>query len=327
LYGYGFFNIGAIDNNNWYSGSNISFTIFKYNSGAGAWSTVRTITIVYKQVANSNDDGSLFIIPFYDMFANGAATNLPFTNMPTNIASLSVVCSDGTNNKVPPTFNLGDILQFSFSATSGQAPIDYYGQLAGTVLSTISSSFDYVVQINPSSYSLLTWASGSFTSGTQISSTVFTLPQPPTDLPNAILTGIYLYPIQGVLANTQFEFNLGVSMSGQPNAYYYMTILGKTTIDDAFNQYSNIWFTNDPFSSLSRFTVTSFSIDATIGSLPYINKGLTGPQAVTTNPWIGAGASVWFTMKLSVSQQQPMSTYQTAIHNGNIPGVFNGCWC
>jgi hypothetical protein len=264
------------------------------------------------------------------MFANGAAYNLPFTRLPSNVASLSVVCSDGTDNKVPPTFNLGDTLQFSFGASSpaasGQAPIDYYGQLAGTVLSTIRSSFDYVIQINPSSYSSRTWTSMGFTSGTQISSTVFQLPQPSTNLPNAILTGINLYPIQGVPANTQFEFNLGVSMSGQQNAYYYMTILGKTTIEDAFNQNVNIWFTN-PVANRPNFTITNISIDATIGSIPFINKGLTGAQAISTNPWIGAGANIWFTMKLSNSQQQPISTYATLMSNGNVPGVFNGCWC
>jgi hypothetical protein len=329
LYGYGFFNIGPNDSN-WYSGSNILFTIFKYQSGTASWTVLRTITIVYKQVANSNDDGSLFIIPFYDMFANGAAYNLPFTRLPSNIASLSVVCSDGTNNKVPPTFNLGDTLQFSFGASSpaasGQAPIDYYGQLAGTVLSTIQSSFDYVIQINPSSYSSQTWTSTGFTSGTQISSTAFTLPQPTANLPNAILTGIYLYPIQGVLINTQFEFNLGVAFPGQSGTYYYMTILGKTTIDEAFSQNCNIWFTN-PFANRPNFTITNISINSTIGSIPFINKGLTGAQAVTTNPWIGAGASVWFTMKLTTQQQNPPSSYTTLMSNGNAPGVFNGCWC
>jgi hypothetical protein len=325
LYGYGFFNIGPSDGN-YYSGSDISFTIFKYNSGAGTWSTVRTITIVYKQVANSNDDGSLFIIPFYDMFANGAATNLPFTNMPSNMTSLSVVCSDGTDNKVPPTFNLGDTLKFTCSASSsgedGKVPKDQYNQLAGTVLSTIKSSPDYAIYINYDSYSSRTWRPTNIPppiSAYSITSTSYTFTQ------NAILTGIYLWPIKGVLANTEFSINLGVSIPGQSNSYTYMTILVKANINYAFDNFSNIWFTNAPFTSQASFTVINISIDATIGSLPYINKGLTGSQAVTTNPWIGKDASAWF--YLTGFQNVQSSTYSTVMNNGNIPGVFYGCWC
>ena len=323
LYGYGFFNIGPNDSN-LYSGSNVSFTMFKYQSGS--WTVLRTITIVYKQVANSNDDGSLFIIPFYDMFANGAPYNLPFTRLPSNITSLSVVCSDGTDNKVPPTFNLGDTLMFSCSASSpaaaGQVPKDQYNQLAGTVLSTIQSSTDYARYINYDSYSgrspwwnQTTIPTPSF--GTTIGSTVYAIP--PNQ--NAVLTGIFLWPIQGVLANTQFSINLHVTWPGSTD-HIYMTIQVKANINNAFDNFSNIWFTNAPFTSQASFTVISISIDSTISS-SYINKGLSGAQAVSTNPWVSSGATVSYT--LSGFQNVQQSTYTIAMSNGNIPGVFYGC--
>ena len=246
--------------------------------------------------------------------------------MPSKIATLSVVCSDGTDFRVPPTFNLGDTLQFSFSASSpsaaGQAPIDYYVQLAGTVISTYQSSADSATMLNYSSYSTRIWTSTSFTSGSLITSTNYTLSNT-----NAILTGIYLYPIQGVLVNTQFEFNIIVSMPGDTQSYTYMTILGKTISPNAFDQNSNIWFTNVPFVNQPNFTVTNISINNTLGSLSYINKGLTGAQAVSTNPWFGSGASVWFNMKLTPQQQNPPSTYTTLMSQGNTPGVFYGCFC
>lgn len=321
LYGYGFFNIGPSDSN-YYSGSNITFYIFKYSNGA--WNTLRTITIVYKQVANSKDDGSLFIIPFYDMFANGAATNLPFTRMPSNMTSLSVVCSDGTDHKVPPTFNLGDTLKFTCSASSsgasGAVPKDQYSQLAGTVLSTIKSSPDYAIQINYDSYGSRTWTHTNILNpsfATTIWSTYYTLPQ------NAILTGIWLWPIQGVLANTQFSINLHVTW-GSSTDHIYMTILVKANINNAFDNFSNIWFTNAPFTSQASFTVINISIDSTMNT-SYLNKGLYGPSAISTNPWIGAGASISFT--LTGFQNVQSSTYATLMNNGNIPGVFYGCWC
>jgi len=321
LYGYGFFNIGPSDSN-YYSGSNISFIIFKYSNGV--WNTLRTITIVYKQVANSRDDGSLFIIPFYDMFANGAI-NLPFTRMPSNMTSLSVVCSDGTDNKVPPTFNLGDTLKFTCSASSpgaaGTVPKDQYNQLAGTVLSTIKSSPDYAIHITYNSYSSRTpWTPTNILNPsfeTSIPSTYYTFTE------NAILTGIFLWPIQGVLANTQFSINLYLSWPNSgPNAY--MTILVKANINNAFDNFSKIWFTNAPFTSQASFTVINISIDSTINS-SWVNKGLYNANSISTNPWIGSGASAWFT--LSGFQNVQSSTYSTVMNNGNIPGVFYGCWC
>lgn len=164
------------------------------------------------------------------------------------------------------------------------------------------------------------WTDTTFYPSSPPPSTVYVPPQ------NVILTGFQLYPIQGVLANTQFAVNLNVAWPAFSGNTVYMTIVVKANSDDAFNRFSDIMFTNVPFISQSGFTVIGISINATMSS-SYINKGLTGEQAVSTNPWIGSGASVWITLGTFNVPNSQQSTYTTQMNGGNMPGIFYGTGC
>ena len=317
LYGYGFFNIGSSDNN-YYSSSpggqhNLSFDfiISKYQSGG--WNTVRTISISYNQKnVNSNDDGSLFIIPFYNTFANGAPTYLPFRNMPSNINGFTVVPNDTSDSNSPPTFNVGDTLQFQVSLTSvnsGQTFPTNNNQLSGTVLSSSSVAFNAVL-VNPNSYSSNQWTSVSLTNQPTSNSYPYI---PPADV---ILTGINLYPMSNIPASTYFTIrvNLG-STSG------FMTIQGVTIGANAFNGNTPIWFTMTPDYPNPTISITNISVAYASDSL--INKG----QPVSTNPLVSKSTAITFSIvftNLGSTTYTALNYWLDGQAYSSIPGVFYG---
>ena len=324
LYGYGFFDIGSSDNNCYSSpgGSQnvkFSFTISKYN--AGVWNLVRTIDVSYFATSvNSNDDGSLFIIPFYNTFSNIAPTNLPFKNMPTNISSFIVTPNNPSDDpNSPPSFNLGDMLQFNLYVSSVNNLVSFptttNNQLAGTVLSSYAVSPVYAGTVNQSSYNSLNWVSTTMPTGQR---TFNSVPYTPTN--NIMYLGIKLYPMTNLPQGTTFTI---VVYMGAP----YMTIQGVTNVANAFNNETPIWFTMTPFAIPSygypdNISITDIRIDDSV-SRAWINSG----QPVSTNPVVASGNNVSISFNLTLS-----NTPQTALYYidpgsniiQNIPGVFYG---
>ena len=340
LYGYGFFNIGSSDTNSYYSTSNVAgttlnlqFQISKYVNNS--WIAVRTIGISYKTgVVNSNDDGSLFIIPFYNAFSNGAPTNLPFTHMPSNVASLTVNSSDSSDINLPPTFNVGDTLQFTLSTVSVNLspyfPIDQYSQLSGTVLSSIYTSYNYAPLINGSygagnggtSYyppynSNIAW--NTVTVSPTIQSSFNSLPYSPPN--NLILTGIFIYPMNNVPANTNFTITVYLQSN------MFITIYGTTNVAGAFDNYTSIWLTRALNLPNQNITITNIAVRRELNYV-WLNKGLANSQTVSTNPWVQATTSIFFQITFtnlpSSAQIGVLNyTYSSTVYN-NIPGVFYG---
>jgi hypothetical protein len=321
LYGYGFFNIGSSDNNYYLSSpggqQNLSFNFVIYKYQSGGWNTVRTISISYNQLnVNSNDDGSLFIIPFYNTFANGAPTYLPFRNMPSNINGFTVVPNDTSDSNSPPIFNVGDTLQFQLSISSvnsGQTFPTNNNQLSGTVLSSSVVSPSIAVLVNPNSYSSNQWTSVSLTNP---QSTSNSYPYyPPADV---ILTGIYLYPMANIPASTYFTIrvNLG-STSG------FMTIQGVTIGANAFSGNTPIWFTMTPDYPNPNISITNISVDyATSNS--WINRGQPG---VSTNPLVSKSTAITFSIvftNLGSTTYTALNYWLEGQAYSSIPGVFFG---
>ena len=324
LYGYGFFDIGSSDNNCYSSpgGSQnvkFSFTISKYN--AGVWNLVRTIDVSYFATSvNSNDDGSLFIIPFYNTFSNIAPTNLPFKNMPTNISSFIVTPNNPSDDpNSPPSFNLGDMLQFNLYVSSVNNSVSFpttnNNQLAGTVLSSYAVSPVYAGTVNQSSYNSRNWVSTTMPTGQR---TFNSVPYTPTN--NIMYLGIKLYPMTNLPQGTTFTI---VVYMGAP----YMTIQGVTNVANAFNNETPIWFTMTPFAIPSygypdNISITDIRIDDSV-SRAWINSG----QPVSTNPVVASGNNVSISFNLTLSNTPHTALYYIDQGNNiiqNIPGVFYG---
>jgi hypothetical protein len=324
LYGYGFFDIGSSDNNCYSStgGSQnvkFSFKISKYN--AGGWNLVRTIDVSYYATSvNSNDDGSLFIIPFYNTFSNIAPTNLPFKNMPTNISSFIVTPNNPSDDpNSPPSFNLGDMLQFELYVSSVNNsvsfPTTHNNQLAGTVLSSYAVSPIYAGTVNQSSYNSRNWVSTTMPTGQR---TFNSIPYTPTN--NIMYLGIKLYPMTNLPQGTTFTI---VVYMGAP----YMTIQGVTNVANAFNNETPIWFTMTPFAIPSygypdNISITDIRIDDS-SSRAWINGG----QPVSTNPFVASGNNVSISFNLTLSNTPQTALYYIDPGNNiiqNIPGVFYG---
>lgn len=324
LYGYGFFDIGSSDNNCYSStggGQNVkfSFKISKYN--AGGWNLVRTIDVSYYATSvNSNDDGSLFIIPFYNTFSNIAPTNLPFKNMPTNISSFIVTPNNPSDDpNSPPSFNLGDMLQFELYVSSVNNSVSFpttnNNQLAGTVLSSYAVSPIYAGTVNQSSYNSLNWVSTTMPTGQR---TFNSTPYTPTN--NIMYLGIKLYPMTNLPQGTTFTI---VVYMGAP----YMTIQGVTNVANAFNNETPIWFTMTPFAIPSygypdNISITDIRIDDS-SSRAWINGG----QPVSTNPFVASGNNVSISFNLTLSNTPQTALYFIDPGNNiiqNIPGVFYG---
>jgi hypothetical protein len=324
LYGYGFFDIGSSDNNCYSSpgGSQyvkFSFKISKYN--AGVWNLVRTIDVSYHAASvNSNDDGSLFIIPFYNTFSNIAPTNLPFKNMPTNISSFIVTPNNPSDDpNSPPSFNLGDMLQFNLYVSSVNNSVSFpttnNNQLAGTVLSSYAVSPVYAGTVNQSSYNSRNWVSTTMPTGQR---TFNSVPYTPTN--NIMYLGIKLYPMTNLPQGTTFTI---VVYMGAP----YMTIQGVTNVANAFNNETPIWFTMTPFAIPSygypdNISITDIRIDDSV-SRAWINSG----QPVSTNPVVASGNNVSISFNLTLSNTPHTALYYIDQGNNiiqNIPGVFYG---
>jgi hypothetical protein len=269
---------------------------------------------------NSNDDGSLFIIPFYNTFSNIAPTNLPFKNMPTNISSFIVTPNNPSDDpNSPPSFNLGDMLQFELYVSSVNNsvsfPTTHNNQLAGTVLSSYAVSPIYAGTVNQSSYNSRNWVSTTMPTGQR---TFNSIPYTPTN--NIMYLGIKLYPMTNLPQGTTFTI---VVYMGAP----YMTIQGVTNVANAFNNETPIWFTMTPFAIPSygypdNISITDIRIDDS-SSRAWINGG----QPVSTNPFVASGNNVSISFNLTLSNTPQTALYYIDPGNNiiqNIPGVFYG---
>jgi len=342
LYGFGFFEFTAVPNvysftKDGTSQSDSPTFTFVINRYTGNWITQRTITFTYKGNMNSRDDGSMFIVPFYNLFSSTATNNqLPFGTMPSNITNLTVVDNAGTNVDVnsPPSYNPGDILMLQMSCYNANGtpnrgavfPIDQYGQLSGTLLT------DYNNVLNPISLnSVIFYSYNNIGSPgqTQFTSTTFQ-----NYVYHMVVTGIMIAPIIGVPINTTFQINFYV------NGSVYFNIQATTTIDEAFGVNTNpgtyLFFGGMPTTNTyqgtyaNRFVITSFNTNTNVtGS--YINHGLGGYNATafTANPWIAANTPIFFTINFTglAGQNKTLTPWWAAPNGsqtGNIPGIFLG---
>jgi hypothetical protein len=345
LHGFGFFEFTAVPNA--YSfikdaatslSDSPTFT-FVINRYTGNWITQRTITFTYKGNMNSRDDGSMFIVPFYNIFYFSTFSlnnQLPFGTMPSNITNLTVVDNAGTNVDVnsPPSYYPGDILMlqmFCYNAIGGANrgavfPVDQYGQLSGTLLT------DYNNVLNPISINSVLFNSSNNVGS--IGQTLFISTTFQNYVYHMVVTGIMIAPIIGVPNNTAFQINFYV------NGSVYFNIQATTTIDEAFGVNTNpgtyLFFGGMPTTNTyqgmyaNRFAINSFTTYTSLtGS--YLNHGLGGSNttAFTTNPWIAANTPIYFTINFTglAGQNKTLTPWwaaPTGSPTGNIPGIFVG---